>query len=154
MKKIMFVCHGNICRSPMAEYIFRDMAERAGRGKQFFVASTATSREEIRVNGGMPVYPPAKLELARHNIFCDEKRAMLLIKEDYDKFDLFIGMDEENIREMKRIFGGDPKKKIKKLLSYADREDDVEDPWYTGCFDIAYRDIYDGCAALFEKLTK
>lgn len=152
MIRIMFVCHGNICRSPMAEYIFRDMAYRAGRAEQFFVASSATSREEIRANGGMPVYPPAKLELARHDIFCEEKRAMLLIKEDYDKFDLFIGMDEENIRNMHRIFGGDPKKKIKKLLDYASRDEDVEDPWYTDRFDIAYRDIYDGCAALLEKL--
>ena len=152
MKKIMFVCHGNICRSPMAEFIFRNMAERLGRGNEFSVSSCATSTEEIWGGIGNPVYPPAKAELAKHGISCEGKRAVQLKKNDYDKYDLFIGMDDMNIRNMYRILGSDPDCKIRKLMEFTDRGGDVADPWYSGRFDVAYRDIYDGCEALLNLL--
>lgn len=152
MKKIMFVCHGNICRSPMAEFIFRNMAERLGRGNEFLVSSCATSTEEIWDGIGNPVYPPAKAELAKHGISCEGKRAVQLKKSDYDKYDLFIGMDSMNIRNMYRIFSSDPDCKIRKLMEFTDRGGDVADPWYSGRFDVAYRDIYDGCEALLNLL--
>jgi protein-tyrosine phosphatase len=152
MLHIMFVCHGNICRSPMAEFIFRDMVTKAGLSKEFFIASSATSTEEIWNGVGKPVYPPAKAELAKHGIRADGKRAVQLQKSDYEKYDLLIGMDSANIRNMHRILGDDPQGKIKKLLDYTERGGDVADPWYSDRFDIAYRDIYDGCAALLKKL--
>ena len=107
-KRIMFVCHGNICRSPMAEFIFKDLAKKQGAADRFLVASSATSTEEIRNGIGNPVYPPAKAELEKHGLSCGGKRAVQLQKSDYDKYDLFIGMDSANIRNMLRIFGGDP----------------------------------------------
>ncbi len=146
----MFVCHGNICRSPMAEFIFKDLA--AKEGVAVTVSSSATSTEEIRNGIGNPVYPPAKAELAEHGISCEGKRAVQLQKSDYKKYDLFIGMDSANIRNMHRIFGGDPDGKIRKLMEYTDRGGDVADPWYSDRFDIAYRDIYDGCKALLESI--
>lgn len=152
MKKIMFVCHGNICRSPMAEFIFKDMAKAQGISNCFFVSSSATSTEEIWNGVGNPVYPPAKAELALHGIACDGKRAVQLKREDYDKYDLFIGMDSANIRNMHKILGGDPNGKIKRLMDYAERGGDVADPWYSNRFDIAYRDIYDGCHGLLIVL--
>ena len=152
MKKIMFVCHGNICRSPMAEFIFRNIAERLGRGNEFSVSSCATSTEEIWGGIGNPVYPPAKAELAKHGISCEGKRAVQLKKSDYDKYDLFIGMDSMNIRNMYRILGSDPDCKIRKLMEFTDRGGDVADPWYSGRFDVAYRDIYDDCEALLNLL--
>ncbi len=148
----MFVCHGNICRSPMAEFIFKDMIKRKGLEGEFLVASTATSTEEIWGDIGNPVYPPAKAELAKHGISCDGKRAVQLRKSDYDKYDLFIGMDSMNIRNMHRILGSDPNGKIRKLMEYTDRGGDVADPWYSNRFDVAYRDIYDGCEGLLESL--
>ena len=152
MIKIMFVCHGNICRSPMAEFIFRDMIKRKGFEGDFSVASSATSTEEIWGDIGNPVYPPAKAELAKHGISCEGKRAVQLKKSDYEKYDLFVGMDSMNIRNMHRILGSDPEGKIRKLMEYTDRGGDVADPWYSGRFDVAYRDIYDGCAGLLESL--
>ena len=152
MTRIMFVCHGNICRSPMAEFIFRDMIKRKHLENEFFVASSATSTEEIWGDIGNPVYPPAKAELAKHGISCEGKRAVQLKKSDYDKYDLFIGMDSMNIRNMYRILGSDPDGKIRKLMEYTDRGGDVADPWYSGRFDVAYRDIYDGCEGLLESL--
>ncbi|MBQ2846899.1 MAG: low molecular weight phosphotyrosine protein phosphatase [Clostridia bacterium] len=152
MKKIMFVCHGNICRSPMAEFIFRDMVNRQKLGGEFSVSSCATSTEEIWGSIGNPVYPPAKAELAKHGISCEGKHAVQLKKSDYEKYDLFIGMDSANIRNMYRILGSDPEYKIRKLMDYTDRGGDVADPWYSGRFDIAYRDIYDGCEALLDRL--
>ncbi len=153
--RIMFVCHGNICRSPMAEFIFKKMLEQKGLENAFTVRSSATSREEINWNGmGNPVYPPAKAELKKHGISAQGKRAIQLTKEDYDKYDLFIGMDSANIRNMHRIFGNDAQNKIRKLMDYTERKGDVADPWYSDRFDIAYRDIYDGCAALLKELTK
>lgn len=153
MTKILFVCHGNICRSPMAEFVFRDLAARAGRSADFEVASCATSTEEIWNGKGNPVYPPAREELRRHGISCAGKLAVQLQKSDYDKYDLLIGMDEYNIRNMLRLLGGDPAGKIHKLLDYTERGGNVADPWYSDRFDVAYRDIYEGCRALLAKLS-
>ncbi len=150
----MFVCHGNICRSPMAEFIFKDMIKKKGIEKQFFIASAATSSEEIWGSVGNPVYPPARAELARHGIGCEGKRAIQLRRDDYEKYDLFVGMDSANIRNMHVILGGDPDRKIRKLMDYTSRPGDVADPWYSDRFDIAYRDIYEGCEGLLEALLK
>ena len=150
--RIMFVCHGNICRSPMAEFIFKDILEKR-HNKEIYVESSATSREEIGWDGvGNPVYPPAREELRKHGIDCKGKRARQLQKEDYDKFDLFIGMDSVNIRNMHRIFGDDPKEKIRKMMDYTTRGGDVADPWYSDRFDVAFRDIFDGCQGLAKEL--
>ncbi len=153
MMKILFVCHGNICRSPMAEFIMKDMVKRKGIENEFVIASCATSTEEIWGGIGNPVYPPAKAELARHKISCEGKRAVQLKKSDYGKYDLLIGMDSMNIRNMHRMLGGDPENKIRKLMEYTDRGGDVADPWYSGRFDVAYRDIYDGCEALLNRIV-
>lgn len=153
MTKILFVCHGNICRSPMAELIFKDLVRKSGRAEEFEVASCATSREEIWNGVGNPVYPPAREELAKHGIGCAGKRAVQLTKADYNHYDLLIGMDENNIRNMMRILGADPEGKVRKLMDYTGRGGDVADPWYSDRFDIAYRDIEEGCKALLEHLT-
>lgn len=152
MKKIMFVCHGNICRSPMAEFIFKDLIEKQGRESEFIVASSATSTEEICSGIGNPVYPPAKVELRKHGITCEGKRAVQLKKSDYEKYDLFLAMDTMNIRNIERIFGSDPLGKVHKLMDFTSRCGDVADPWYTGKFDIAYNDIHEGCICLLQKL--
>lgn len=136
----------------MAEFIFRDMAKRMKLADEFSVSSSATSTEEIWGDIGNPVYPPAKAELAKHGISCEGKRAVQLKKNDYDKYDLFIGMDSMNICNMHRILGSDPDRKIRKLMEFTDRGGDVADPWYSGRFDVAYRDIYDGCEALLNSL--
>ncbi len=150
MTRIMFVCHGNICRSPMAEFIFRSLSADDG---DFVVASSATSTEEIWNGIGNPVYPPARAELEKHGIACGNKRAVQLKKSDYDKYDLFIGMDSANIRNMHRILGNDPQNKIRKLMDYTTRPGDVSDPWYSDRFDVAYNDIYEGCSALLASLS-
>ena len=154
MMRIMFVCHGNICRSPMAEFIFKHLLEEQGVSHLFYIASSATSTEEIWRGVGNPVYPPAKAELAKHGITCGGKRAVQLRREDYDMYDLFIGMDSTNIRNMYRILGDDAENKICKLMDYTTRGGDVADPWYSERFDIAYRDIYDGCFGLLQALMK
>ena len=151
MKKIMFVCHGNICRSPMAEFIFKDMLSKKGIN-DVTVCSTATSTEEIWNGIGNPVYPPAKAELKKHGISCDGKRAVQLKRSDYDKYDVFLCMDSANVRNAIRIFGSDPENKVKKLLSLTGTERDVADPWYSDRFDIAYNDIFDGCIALLKLI--
>lgn len=148
--KILFVCHGNICRSPMAEFVFKRMVEEAGLSNKFVIESRATSAEEL----GNPVYPPAKRELLRHGIKCDGKYAVQLTRLDYDKYDLLVGMDSANIRNMHRLFGGDPDGKIRKLMDYTARGGDVDDPWYSGDFSTTYCDVYAGCLALFEKTHK
>ncbi len=150
----MFVCHGNICRSPMAEFIFRDMLKKKGLESEFYVASSATSTEEIWGGIGNPVYPPAKAELEKHGILCDGKRAVQLKKSDYDKYDMFIAMDSNNIRNIGRIFGSDPDGKVYKMMDFTDRKGDVADPWYTGNFDVTYSDIFDGCVGLLEVLRR
>ena len=151
--KIMFVCHGNICRSPMAEFIFRKMVSERGLQDKFVVASSATSTEEIWNGIGNPVYPPAKAMLKKHGINCDGKRAVQLKKSDYKEYDMFIGMDTANIRNINRIFGGDPVGKIYKLMSFTGSGADVSDPWYSRDFDTAYNDIFAGCKALLENLN-
>lgn len=152
MTKIMFVCHGNICRSPMAEFVMKDLVQRAGREKDFQIASSATSTEEIWNGVGNPVYPPAKRELARHGLSCEGKRAVQVTKSDYSLWDMIICMDSKNLRNLHRIFGGDPDGKINKLMSFAGRDSDVSDPWYTGDFEGVYEDILEGCSALLETL--
>lgn len=152
MIKILFVCHGNICRSPMAEFIFKNLVEKQGIADRFVIASAATSTEEIWNGIGNPVYPPAKAELAKHGLSCGEKRAVQLKKSDYDKYDLFIGMDSANIRDMLHILGGDPDKKVHKLMDYTTRGGDVADPWYSRRFDVAYQDIWEGCTALLRTV--
>lgn len=152
MIKIMFVCHGNICRSPMAEFILKDMVMQTGLQDNFLICSSATSTEEIWNGVGNPVYPPARAVLESHGINPTGKRAVQLKKSDYDKYDLFIGMDSANIRNMRHIFGGDNKGKIHKLTEYTDSTADISDPWYTRDFDKCYSDIHKGCAALLKTL--
>ena len=152
MKKIMFVCHGNICRSPMAEFIFKKMVAERGMADKFLIRSSATSAEEIENGVGKPVYPQARAELEKHGISPDGKQAVQLRRDDYDKYDLFIGMDSANIRNMHRILGGDPEKKIRKMMDYTSRPGDVADPWYVGNFDVTYRDIYEACEGLLKTL--
>ena len=144
--KILFVCHGNICRSPMAEFVMRDMIKKCGLDGKIVTASAATSTEEI----GNPVHSGTRRKLREHGISTDGKYAVLLTKSDYDKYDYLIGMDSANIRNMKRITGGD--EKIVRLLDLTDEPRDVADPWYTGDFDTTYNDVVKGCKVLLEKL--
>ena len=141
--KILFICHGNICRSPMAEFVMKDMVRKAGLEWKFEIASAATSTEEI----GNPVYPPARRKLAEHGISCKGKTARQMSRRDYDDYDLLIGMDRYNMSNMRSICGGDPEGKLRMLLNR-----DVADPWYTGNFDETYADVVRGCAALLEEL--
>ena len=154
MIRIMFVCHGNICRSPMAEFVFKKMVAERGIADQFVIASSATSTEEIWGGVGNPVYPPAKAVMAKHGISCEGKRAVQLTRADYEKYDLFVGMDSANIRNMHRILGGDPQGKIRKLMDYTDRGGDVADPWYTRDFAATYRDVKAGCQGLLAEILK
>ncbi|MBR1689834.1 MAG: low molecular weight phosphotyrosine protein phosphatase [Oscillibacter sp.] len=149
MIKVLFICHGNICRSPMAEYVMKELVREAGRETEFDIASAAATAEEI----GNPVYPPARQELARHGIDCSGKRARLLRREDYDRYDLLIGMDRENLRDMRRICGGDPEGKLCLLLDFTDRPGSVADPWYTGDFQATWRDVEAGCRGLLARLA-
>ena len=143
MTKVLFICHGNICRSPMAEFVLKDMVSGAGLADRFYIASAATSTEEIWNGVGNPVYPPAREELAQHGIGCEGKRAVQLTRDDYDKYDYLIGM-----------LGGDPEGKVYKLLSFAGVERDISDPWYTGNFDETYRDVSLGCNAFLEYMRE
>ena len=152
MIKIMFVCHGNICRSPMAEFVLKDMVKKADRENEFVIASSATSTEEIWGGVGNPVYPPARDELKKHGISCEGKRAVQVKKSDYENYDYLICMDENNMRNIRRIIGSDPEDKVVKLLSFTGENRNVADPWYSGDFETCYRDIYNGCKALLEKL--
>ena len=152
MIKVLFVCHGNICRSPMAEFVFKKMTADKGLSDCFEIASAATSTEEIPGGRGNPVYPPAKAELARHGISCEGKRARLLLSEDYDRYDYLIGMDSANMRNMQRMTGGGDK--LYKLLTFAGSGRDVADPWYTGDFSVTYRDVVSGCEGFLEFLKQ
>lgn len=146
--KIMFVCHGNICRSPMAEFIFKNIVNNAGRAGDFTVASSATSTEEI----GNPIYPPARRELLRQNIPFTEREAVQVRRADYEKYDKFIVMDGNNYRNLMRIFGEDREGKVSKMMDYTSRGGDVADPWYTGNFTDTFRDISEACLGLFEAV--
>ena len=145
--RILFVCHGNICRSPMAEFVMKDLVGKAGRTDQFYIESAATSTEEL----GNEVYPPAKHKLAEHGISCKGKTARQMKASDYARFDLLIGMDDWNIRNMMRICGGDPEGKIHKLMDYTSHPGNVADPWYTGDFEATWRDVLAGCTALLKS---
>ena len=146
MTRILFICHGNICRSPMAEFIMKDLVKKAGLENQFHIESAATSTEEI----GNPVYPPARRKLAEHGIDCTGKTARQLTNSDYDKFDLLIGMDRANLRNMHRICGGDFASKMHLLMDYTDRPGDVADPWFTDDFETTWRDVLAGCRGLLD----
>ncbi len=151
MTRILFVCHGNICRSPMAEFVFKKMLRDNGKEGRYRVTSAATTDEEI-INGvGNPVYPPAKAELARHGISCEGKRAVQLKADDYGDCDLMIIMDSENYGDVMRLTKGDPDKKVRKLLDYCGGGD-VADPWFTNEFRTAYNDVLRGCEALYVSL--
>ena len=149
MIRVLFVCHGNICRSTMAEFVLKDMVARRGLADEFEIESAATSTEEI----GNPVHPGTVGELRRHDIGgFEKKRARQLRRDDYDAFDLIIGMDEANMRNMGRMLGGDPAGKLHKMLEFAGSTRDVADPWYTGDFDTTYEDVCDGCRGLLGYL--
>lgn len=150
MIKVLFICHGNICRSTMAEFVFKDMVAKKGLSDLFEIASAATSREEI----GNPVHPGTKRILDALGISCRGKYAVQTTKKDYGYYDYIIGMDSWNIRNMLRIYGSDPDQKICKLLQFVGSSDDVADPWYTGNFDVTYRDVHAGCTALLDHIMK
>ena len=154
MTKIMFVCHGNICRSPMAEFILKDMLKKQGLEKRCRVASCATSTEEIWGGHGSPMYPPAKAMLSAHGIPYTEREAVQLRACDYGEYDLLIGMDSANIRNMHRMLGGDPDSKIIKFMTFAGEDRDVADPWFTGSFDVTYRDVVAGCSKIIEYIKE
>ena len=149
MYKILFVCHGNICRSPMAEFVMKDIVAKAGKSDEFYIASCATSTEEI----GNPVHHGTRRKLAEVGISCDGKRAVQLTKSDYNKYDYIIAMDEMNIKNIMRIIKSDPECKVSLLLSHAGMSGSIADPWYTGNFDDTYRDVLLGCKALFNEIV-
>ena len=150
MIRILFVCHGNICRSPMAEYVMKKLVKDAGVAGRFEIASAATSYEEI----GNPVYPPARRELQRHGIGCDGHAARHMERSDYARYDYIIGMDEMNLYNMGRICGGDPEGKLSLLMAWAGQGGEIEDPWYTGRFGEVYRQIDAGCRGLLASVTQ
>ncbi|MDO5785639.1 MAG: low molecular weight protein-tyrosine-phosphatase [Eubacteriales bacterium] len=149
MKRILFVCHGNICRSPMAEFYMKSLIEEKGLSGKFEIASAATSAEEL----GNPVYQPARRKLAEHGINCKGKYARRMHRDDYIYYDLLIGMDQQNLRNMRRICGGDEENKIHSLMEYTGQPRDVADPWYTGDFDATWCDVSEGCNSLLEYLS-
>lgn len=148
MTKILMVCYGNICRSPMAEFILKDMVSKRGLENDFYIASAATSREEI----GNPVYYLARKKLAEHNISCDGKQAVQITRADYERYDYILGMEDMNIRAILRIVGGDGEGKVHRLLDFTDKPHDIADPWYTRNFDLTYDEIVLGCEKFLESL--
>lgn len=148
MIKVLFICHGNICRSTMAEFIMKDMVRKAGREDEFYIKSAATSREEI----GNDTHRGTKAKLREVGVPFEKRAARQVTKADYDRFDYLIVMDEENIRGLKRVIGSDPEGKVFKLLDFAGKDRDIADPWYTGNFDDTYDDIMEGLTALMKKL--
>jgi protein-tyrosine phosphatase len=145
--KILFVCHGNICRSPMAEFVMKYLVKEAGLEDQFEIASAATSTEEI----GNPVYPPARRKLEEHGISCEGKRARVITRDDYHHYDQIVVMDSENLQSLRWLFGKDKDHKVKLLMDYTDRPGEVADPWYTGDFEATWRDVLEGCKALLNS---
>ena len=150
MINILFICHGNICRSPMAEFVMKNLVSKAGLENRFHIESAATSTEEV----GSPVYPPARRKLAEHGIGCAGKTARQLKKCDYDQYDLLIGMDRANLRNMQRICGGDCDGKMHLLMEYTSAPSDVADPWYTGDFETTWRDVLAGCQGLLQAVKE
>ena len=148
--RVLFICHGNICRSPMAEFIFRDMVERRGLAHRFYIESAATSTEEI----GNPVYPPARRELARHGLSCAGKTARQVRQRDYKAFDYLLCAEQYNIRNLRWIIPRDPEHKLLRMLEFSDRPRDISDPWYTGNFALAYSDIVEGCETFLAHLER
>lgn len=146
--RLLFICHGNICRSPMAEFVMKALAAKAGLAERLEIASAATSTEEI----GNPVYPLAQRKLAEHGIGCAGKTARQMTRRDYEAYDYLIAMDRNNLRNMQRFVGSDPAGKVSLLMDHTARPGDVADPWYTGDFDATWRDVAEGCAALLEEL--
>ena len=149
MKKILFVCHGNICRSPMAEVVMKHLVREAGLADNILVESKALHRDEI----GSDTHRGTREVLRRHNIPFSKRSATLMTAADYAAYDRIIGMDTENMRDLARLTDGDPQGKVRRLLSYIGEERDVADPWYTGNFDVTYRDVDAGCRALLRELT-
>ena len=152
MIRILFICWGNICRSPMAEFVMKDLVQKAGLEERFLIASAATSDEEVWRGCGSPVYPPARKELERHGLSCEGKRARQMTRADYNAYDLLIGMEGMNLRYMKQICGGDPQGKMSLLLDHTDHPGDIDDPWYTRDFAGVYRQILEGCRGLLAEL--
>lgn len=150
MIRVLFICHGNICRSPMAEFIMKDLVKKAGLEQEFQIESAATSQEEI----GNPVYPPVCQLLKEQGIDCSGKTAKQLHNRDYEKYDLLIGMDQQNLRNMYRICGGDFADKMHLLMDFTDRPGNVADPWYTRDFKATWQDVTEGCQGLLNALTK
>ena len=148
MTSILFVCLGNICRSPMAEFVFRDLVQKRGLGDRFHIASAATSAAEL----GNPVHPGTRRRLAREGISTAGKTAVQLTRRDYGRYDLLIGMEQRNLSAMLRILGGDPQGKVRRLLDFTGSPRDISDPWYTGDFDRTYDDVWEGCLGLLEYL--
>ena len=149
MTKVLFVCHGNICRSPMAEFMFKDMVKKAGREDEFHIASAATSCEEV----GNGVYPPARKKLAEHGIGCSGHAAHRMTRGEYDEYDYIVCMDNANLRNLRRMTDGDPDGKISLMLDHAGRSgQEVADPWYTGDFEATWRDLYEGLSGLLSEL--
>lgn len=148
--RILMVCHGNICRSPMAEFVMKDMVEKRNLSDHFFIASAATSTEEL----GNPVHHGTRNKLKEHGISTAGKCAVQLSRKDYNKYDYLIGMDSRNITNMLRILGGDLKGKVRRLLDFSPDPRDIADPWYTGDFDATYRDVCEGCEALLSRILK
>lgn len=148
MIKVLFVCHGNICRSPMAQFVLQQMVDTNGLTGRFHIDSAATSTEEI----GNGIHHGTMSIFKQYNIPCTGHRARQMTKRDYGLYDYLIGMDDANIRNMVRIAGGDPEGKIHKLLEYAGSSRAIADPWYTGAFDVTYGDVLEGCEALFKYL--
>lgn len=147
-KKILFICLGNICRSPMAEFVMKKMVEEAGVADNYEIASAATSTEEA----GNPVYPPARRKLQEHGISCAGKTARQMTRRDYEYYDYIIAMEKRNVRDINRIIGSDSEGKISLLMDYTDTPHDVADPWYTGDFDSTWNDVEQGCAGLLNLL--
>ena len=150
MFKILFICLGNICRSPMAEFVMKELVKEAGLSDKFEIASAATSTYEL----GNPVYPPARQKLSEHGISCKGKTARQLTKSDYEYYDYLIAMEQSNIRDIMRIIGSDPKQKVSLLLDFTDHPRDIADPWYTRDFEATWQDVFEGCESLLEKLRE